>query len=258
MIQQSESVAKLFAALVAAGAEFRNPPKDSVNPHFKSKYADLATVLDTVRPVLAAHRLAVIQLPVTLDGGAAALATTIVHESGEWIRGTVQLHASKTDPQGIGSALTYARRYGLQAALGIAADEDDDGHAASRPTPPAKQQQQAAKPEQSPKESKAKRQADPKTLAELYSRLMAVETPAPADLSRYLAGAAGHLSRLATDCPPETLTDSLAAFLKLKPDEPIPFAALTAAQVVSGWNHVKQTVKRFADAAANPQPQQAP
>ncbi len=257
MVQQSESVAKLFAALVAAGAQFRNPPKDSVNPHFKSKYADLATVLDTVRPVLAAHKLAVIQLPVTLESGAAALATTVVHESGEWIRGTVHLHASKTDPQGIGSALTYARRYGLQAALGIAADEDDDGHAASRPAAPARQQ--AARPEQPPaKEPKAKKQDDPKTLAELYSRLMAVETPAPADLSRYLAGAAGHLSRLSVDCPPETLADSLAAFLKLKPGEPIPFDKLTAAQVTSGWNHVKQTVKRFADAEPKPQPPQAP
>ena len=116
----------------------------------------------------------------------------------------------------------------------------------------------SAEPAPTAKEPQPKKQADPKTLAELYSRLMAVETPAPADLSRYLAIAAGHLTRLATDCPPETLADSLASFLKLKPGEPIPFAALTAGQVTSGWNHVKQTVKRFADAEPKPQPPQAP
>lgn len=140
-VQQSESVAKLFAALVAAGGELRNPPKDSVNPHFKSKYADLATVLDTVRPVLAKHRLAVVQMPTEMDGGP-GLTTTLVHESGEWMRTSVRLYPGKTDPQGIGSALTYARRYGLQAALGIAADDDDDGHAGSQQRQPAKPQQQ--------------------------------------------------------------------------------------------------------------------
>jgi hypothetical protein len=124
--------------------------------------------------------------------------------------------------------------------------------------PPAAPEQARPEPDPPATGPKAKKQADPKTLAELYTRLMAVETPAPAKLSGYLAGAAGHLSRLAVDCPPDTLADSLAAFLKLKPGEPIPFDKLTVAQVTSGWNHVKQTVKRFADsqaAPANAQPQ---
>lgn len=245
MIQQSESVAKLFAALVAAGAELKNPPKDSVNPHFKSKYADLATVLDTVRPVLARHKLAVIQLPTTLDNGAAALATTIAHESGEWMRGTVQLYASKNDPQGIGSALTYARRYGLQAALGIAADDDDDGSAASR-APAANPAKQSAA-----KDPKAKKQDDPKTLSELYSRVMAAPAPTVANLNGYLTNAAAQLTRLAIDYAPDMLFDSVAGFLKLPANKPLPIAALTPPQIESAWNHVKQTVKRFADATAN-------
>lgn len=145
MVEQSQSVAKLFAAVVAAGGELKNPPKDSVNPHFKSRYADLATVLDTVRPVLTRHKLAVVQMPTEMDGGP-GLATTLVHESGEWMRSTVRLYPGKQDPQGIGSALTYARRYGLQAVLGIAADDDDDGHAGSRPA--AQKAQPAAKPQQ--------------------------------------------------------------------------------------------------------------
>jgi len=140
MVEQSESVVKLFAAVVAAGGELRNPPKDSVNPHFKSRYADLATVLDTVRPVLARHKLAVMQMPTETEFGP-GLATVVVHESGEWMRSTVRLYPGKLDPQGIGSAMTYARRYGIQAALGIAADDDDDGHTGSRPAA-----QQAAKP----------------------------------------------------------------------------------------------------------------
>jgi hypothetical protein len=144
MVEQSATVSKLFAAVVAAGGELRNPPKDSVNPHFKSRYADLATVLDTVRPVLARHKLAVVQMPTEMDGGP-GLATTLVHESGEWMRATVRLYPGKQDPQGIGSALTYARRYGLQAVLGIAADDDDDGAAGSRPAP-AKAQPATAKP----------------------------------------------------------------------------------------------------------------
>lgn len=147
MVEQSQTVAKLFAAVVAAGGELRNPPKDSVNPHFKSRYADLATVLDTVRPVLALHKLAVVQMPTEMDGGP-GLATTLVHESGEWMRSTVRLYPGKQDPQGIGSALTYARRYGLQAVLGIAADDDDDGHAGSRPA--AQKTQPNAKPQQQP------------------------------------------------------------------------------------------------------------
>jgi hypothetical protein len=141
MVEQSQTVSKLFAAVVSAGGELRNPPKDSVNPHFKSRYADLATVLDTVRPVLAKYKLAVVQLPTELEGGP-GLATTLVHESGEWMRSTVRLYPGKTDPQGIGSALTYARRYGLQAALGIAADDDDDGQAGSRPAQQQHKQQQ--------------------------------------------------------------------------------------------------------------------
>lgn len=146
MTEQSESIVKLCAAVVSAQAEMRNPPKDSVNPHFKSRFADLATVLDTVKPVLAKHRLAVLQLPCEIEGVGPGLSTMLVHESGEWIRTTVGLRPAKQDPQGVGAALTYARRYGLQAVLGITADDDDDGHQASRPP----QQRQQAAPQQQP------------------------------------------------------------------------------------------------------------
>lgn len=145
MIQQSESVAKLFAALVAAQAEMRNPPKESVNPHFKSRFADLATVIDTVKPVLTKHGLGVIQMPCEVEGVGPALTTMLIHSSGEYVRDTIALRPAKPDPQGVGAAMTYARRYGLQAVLGITADDDDDGHNAAR-----SRQQNAPQPKKRP------------------------------------------------------------------------------------------------------------
>lgn len=132
-VRRSLTLGGLAKALARAQAELKNPPKDSVNPHFKSKYADLATVRDVVVPALSRHGLAVLQLPCEL-GDAPALTTLLMHgESGEWVETTIRLRPSKPDPQGVGSALTYLRRYSLQSLAGVAADDDDDGHAASSP-----------------------------------------------------------------------------------------------------------------------------
>jgi hypothetical protein len=144
MVEQSATVSKLFAALVAAQAEMRNPPKDSVNPHFKSRFADLATVLDTVKPVLAKFKLGVVQLPCEVDGVGPALSTMLIHESGEYVRSTIGLRPIKADPQSTGAALTYARRYGLQAVLGITADDDDDGNDGNHASRAPQQRQQPA------------------------------------------------------------------------------------------------------------------
>lgn len=146
----SEGCAALAKALRAAQAEMKNPPKDSVNPHFKSRYADLATVRDAVIPVLAKHGLCVVQLPCEVEAGP-ALRTLLMHESGEWIGTTTLLRALGNDPQKIGSALTYCRRYALQSVAGVAADDDDDGTAGARsakpepaPLPPLKTPAQPA------------------------------------------------------------------------------------------------------------------
>lgn len=169
MIEQSESIVKLSAAMVAASAELKNPPKDSVNPHFKSRFADLATVIDTVKPTLVKHKLAVIQLP-TEHNGQPALATTLVHESGEWMRSVTLLCAAKSDPQGIGSAITYQRRYSLQAALNITADDDDDGNHGSAPRP---QQQNRSNPLNSPPKPQPNNAATPNAGAKLADDLKA-------------------------------------------------------------------------------------
>ncbi len=129
-VRRSPSLGAYAVALAKAQGEMKNPPKDSVNPHFKSRYADLATVRDCVIPILSKHGLAVMQLPCECEGRP-ALTTILIHSSGEWVETTIQLRC-KEDPQGIGSGLTYARRYALQAIAGIAADDDDDGNAAGR------------------------------------------------------------------------------------------------------------------------------
>lgn len=129
MMEHSESIAKLAPALVAAVAEVNNATKNAKNPHYKSTYADLAEIINTVKPVFASHGLAVVQIPGLRDGHA-TVETMLVHDSGEWIKGESGSPLQKNDPQGVGSAITYLRRYSLAALAGIA-QEDDDGNAAS-------------------------------------------------------------------------------------------------------------------------------
>jgi hypothetical protein len=124
-MNKSDTINKLAVALVKAQAEMGSPKKDSANPFFKSKYADLAEVISVVKDPLLKHGNAFLQI-VTQDG----VETTLIHESGEFISGTTPVIVAKpNDPQALGSAITYARRYGLQAMLGIPA-EDDDGEKA--------------------------------------------------------------------------------------------------------------------------------
>lgn len=130
---KSEGIGKLADALAKAQAEVAGASKDRENPHFKSKYADLASVWDACRVALSKNGLAVVQLAES-DGDKAAVVTILTHASGEWIKGRIVLKPMKADAQGVGSALTYGRRYGLAAMVGVA-PEDDDGNAASREQP---------------------------------------------------------------------------------------------------------------------------
>lgn len=121
------------AALVKAQQGFAPALKSSTNPHFKSRYADLAACVEAVLDSLNANGIALMQKQHPHDGGV-CVETIFVHESGEMLSaGMLTVPASKQDPQGYGSALTYARRYSLMAACGIA-PEDDDGNAA-KPAP---------------------------------------------------------------------------------------------------------------------------
>jgi hypothetical protein len=132
-VTRSESISALAAALSKAQGVMEGATKAGLNPHFKSKYADLASVWDACRKPLADNGLSVVQLPGG-DGQTLSVTTILMHESGEWIEGTMTMTPTKNDPQGVGSCLTYARRYALAATVGIS-PEDDDGNAASaKPT----------------------------------------------------------------------------------------------------------------------------
>lgn len=118
------------AALVAAIGELTNVPKTASNPYFKSKYAPLDAIVDATRPVLAKHGLAVQQTPVFRDG-MAGVVTIITHKAGHWEDSELLLPLKDQSPQGVGSAITYARRYALAAVLGLATEDDDDGNVSS-------------------------------------------------------------------------------------------------------------------------------
>lgn len=125
---------ELFTALSIAQGKIENAKKASTNPHFKSKYADLASVWDAGREVFTTEGLAVIQLPCEAPAGQVGLETTITHKSGQSMASKFFMPvAQANNPQAVGSALTYAKRYALLGAFGIA-PEDDDGNAATTPS----------------------------------------------------------------------------------------------------------------------------
>lgn len=126
---KSESIAKLAQALCKAQAIIEAVKKDSNNPFFKSKYADLANVWAAIREPLSSNGLCILQEP-SRNENSIVITTTLIHESGEFVRSSLEMPVTKQDPQGYGSAITYARRYALGAIVGIA-PEDDDGNAAS-------------------------------------------------------------------------------------------------------------------------------
>jgi hypothetical protein len=131
-VQSSPMLQELAAALAAAQREMNNPRLDSVNPHFKSRFASLAGVRDCVREPLARHGLSYVQL-LGSSADMVTCETVLMHKSGQWISGTFGVAPTKRDPQGMGSAATYARRYSLMAIVGVVGDDDDDGNASSAP-----------------------------------------------------------------------------------------------------------------------------
>jgi len=127
-MQRSETIKELAEALAKAQASIEGATRDTDNPFFKSKYADLGAVWDACRKPLSDNGLSIVQMP-TSENGSILVETILMHSSGEWIADTLAVPVSKQDAQGYGSAITYARRYALMAAVGIA-PEDDDGNGA--------------------------------------------------------------------------------------------------------------------------------
>lgn len=134
-MQTSEQINELAAALSGAQSEMEHATKDRMNPAFKSRYADLASIVDACRAPLTRHGLCVLQAP-SVEGNAVSVETRLVHKSGQWVSTTISCTVPDGKATTIGSAVTYLRRYSLAAMTSIAPD-DDDGNAATRaPQPP--------------------------------------------------------------------------------------------------------------------------
>ena len=158
-INTTTQESQLNASFVKALGELRNVAKNAVNPHFRNRYASLDAILDDVRPVLAAHNLGISQEPLFEDGKAGVV-TRLIHASGESRESTLLLPIKDQTAQGVGSALTYAKRYAISSILGITADDDDDGELASKPVvqkPIIKAEAPKVKPEKAPEDTKGLR-----------------------------------------------------------------------------------------------------
>jgi len=149
-VRTSLEINEIAPALVLAQAEIGSAKKGNLNPHFKSKYADLSDVWDACREPLTKHGLSVVQIP-QADGQKVNVTTLLLHKSGQFIQGNLQMTSRDPSPQAIGSCITYARRYSLSAFVSVAPD-DDDGNEASKgssrdggaraPKPPVDRSQQ--------------------------------------------------------------------------------------------------------------------
>ena len=148
MLTTSIEINEIAAALAKAQGAMDNASKDRSNPAFKSKYADLASVRDATSGPLSANGIAVLQAAATTADGV-TVETRFVHTSGQWLACTIGAVPKAYDPQSVGSAITYLRRYGLMSMAGIA-PEDDDGNAASGRNDPPAWQREERRPESRP------------------------------------------------------------------------------------------------------------
>lgn len=128
----SETLAAISPALVGAISKIEGAVKDKKNDHFKNRYATLEACIEASRDTLAEHGLCIVQGPGEMTGNLLTVTTRLVHTSGEWMQTDYQIPLTKSDAQASGSAISYARRYALQAMLNMAS-VDDDGNAASQP-----------------------------------------------------------------------------------------------------------------------------
>ena len=171
-----DNIKNLAKALVKATAQIEGATKDSTNPHFRNKYADLASVTDAIKKPLNDHGLTYSQIIHRLEGGV-GVETLIIHESGETMsNGIAFVPAPKNDPHGYGSALTYARRYSLSACFGVI-QEDDDANGATNLRTTGDINKVQSKKESAPKFAKAD-ELQPFT-AEKYAKLLELHETDP-------------------------------------------------------------------------------
>jgi hypothetical protein len=182
-MKMSDTITEIASALCKAQAEIDDATKTGINPVFKSKYADLAALRAVIREPLAKNDLAIMQFPRTVEGKGVEVETMLVHKSGEFMSETLFMPVHKWDAHGIGSGITYGRRYGLSAVLCVASDDDDgNGAVQAGPAPAAAPAKKAAKVDlaalRATGEAKAKKGTE--TLREWYKSISVDERAAAA------------------------------------------------------------------------------
>jgi hypothetical protein len=183
-MRKSETIGSLAKALSAAQADMGPARKGADNPYFESTYADLSSVTDAIREPLASHGIAYVQTIEPGEEGFVNIHTSLIHESGEWIESVLPIRPVKTNPQGIGSAISYGKRYGLQAIVCLPSSDDDAEGAMGRPKP------------QSPRMAPAKPQdVAPVSEAQL-KKLHTVAGQLNLDRDALLKGCSAHIGRV--------------------------------------------------------------
>lgn len=144
----SEETDKLMPAVIKAWAGIEAASKNAVNPHLKNHYADLASLMDAIKPAMTENSLAVFQpvSPVEGEMPGAAVETYIIHSSGQWMMSQFAMRSTDSKPQAIGATITYLRRYALGAMLGMVSEVDDDGNAGSGVSQPRQQTPRNTRP----------------------------------------------------------------------------------------------------------------
>ena len=139
-MNKSESITKLATALAKVQAEMTVAPLNAKNPFLKNEYADLGSIINTAKPVIAKHGISVAQFPIS-NGNMVGIETILMHESGEWMSNELNLELTsekgKSAAQVAGSIISYLRRYSYASVLGMYSGDDNDGHSEPKPTPKA-------------------------------------------------------------------------------------------------------------------------
>jgi hypothetical protein len=155
MIEHSAEMKNLIGALRVVQGEIAGVKRDSTNPHFRNRYASLEAVVETIKSPLNEAKLSFTQAPGRIIDGAVEVTTMLMHDSGEWMRSTLHVPLAKTDPQGVGSAITYGCRYALMATLGLPPIDDDAEAAVGRPAQQAQAPRAVPKAEPAPSDAAA-------------------------------------------------------------------------------------------------------
>lgn len=207
----SDAINELATSLAAAQGEIKDASKDSLNPHLKSKYADLAEVLQTARPTLSKHGLSVVQ-GVAFDNGQVHVTTRLLHKSGQFVESMISIPVAKADAQGVGAATTYGRRYGLAAMIGISQD-DDDGESIKAP-------------QRKPRESNAGTGSTPQTQGPLNGRLLDPGPVAQAMIERF-----NSIQTSAGEPLMKALTEEYASLTPVEQNQVLPAAKAARARL---------------------------